>query len=442
MGRVATIIIPYKPRRPEIHSQLETHRYSVLVAHRRFGKTVLAVNHLIKMALLEDRQDGFFAYAAPFREQAKSIAWNYLKRYTENIPQRTVNESELWVSVPSRGGRAKIRLFGADNPDALRGLYYDGVVLDEVAQMKANVWQEVIRPALVDRGGWALFIGTPKGVNLFSDLYYRAVNRFETGDPLWYGASFPATETGLIPQKELEAIKDELSENAFRQEFLCDFAASSDDVLIPLTIVDEAMRRTRAEHEYRHAPLILGVDVARFGDDSSVLCFRQGLVAEKPIMCKGLDNMELADRIAFEIRERKPNAVFVDAGGGAGVIDRLRHLGHWVQEVPFGSQASYHDKYVNKRAEMWDEMRKWIEGGGCLPANEALRSELTTPTYSFDAHGKIKLEPKDKIKERLTHSPDIADALCLTFAAPVAAPDVAFRQERINANNKYDPLGW
>lgn len=443
MGRVASIIIPYKPRRPEIHRELETHRYSVLVAHRRFGKTVIAVNHLIKMALLEDRQDGFFAYVAPFREQAKSIAWTYLKRYTEAIPARTVNESELWVSMPSRGGRAKVRLFGADNPDALRGLYYDGVVMDEVAQMKPNVWQEVIRPALADRGGWALFIGTPKGVNLFSELYYKASNRYSTGDKNWYAASMPVTETNVIPAEELEQIKQDLSENTYRQEYLCDFAASSDDVLIPLPVVDAAMQRTRMEHEYKHAPLILGVDVARFGDDASVLAFRQGLVAEKPIMCKGLDNMELADRIAFEINERKPEAVFIDSGGGAGVIDRLRHLGHWVSEVPFGSQAGHYDKYVNKRAEMWDEMRKWIEGGGCLPNDNTLRSELTTPTYSYDAHGKIKLEPKEKIKERLTHSPDIADALCLTFAAPVAAPDVAFRRERINSlSNNYDPLGW
>ena len=155
---MAEIVIPYKPRFPqtEIHEKLEQFRFVVLVAHRRMGKTVMVVNHLIKQALLCPREMGLFAYVAPFKNQAKNIAWNYLKKFTEPVPGRIVNEQELFVQLPSG---AKIRIFGADNPDALRGLYFDGIVLDEVAQMEPYVWfQSTLprreRPAVASGTTW------------------------------------------------------------------------------------------------------------------------------------------------------------------------------------------------------------------------------------------------------------------------------------------------
>lgn len=434
------ITIPYKPRYPEVHDALESHRFCVLVAHRRYGKTVLVINHLLKAALLCDKPRGSFAYIGPLRNQAKTVAWDYLKHYSSPLPMRAVNESELCITVPSNGGGSKIRVFGADNPDALRGLYFDAVVLDEVAQMKAEVWEEIIQPALVDRGGSAVFIGTPKGINLFSDLYFKAGKLQGDGNPDWVAMSFPVTATNTLPKDEVERLRREMSENAFRQEMLCDFSSSSDDILIPLPLVEEAMGRTYKDHQYNAAPLVLGVDVARFGDDASVLFYRQGLVAFDPIVLRHMDNMALADRIAWEIHQRNPQAVFIDAGGGAGVIDRLRQLGQDVTEVPFGGRAGRGERYVNRRIEMWDAMREWLEHGGALPASEALKAELTTPTYSFDAAGRMKLEPKDDIKERLLRSPDQADALCLSFAAPVMAPDLQSRMQQ--ASKPYDPLAW
>ena len=143
-------------------------RFNVLVCHRRFGKTVLAVNELVHRSLACRVPHPRHAYLAPLRKQAKRVAWDYLKRYTAAIPSRTVNEAELRIELP--GGR---RLFveGADNPDALRGLYLDGVVLDEFGQMSPEAWREVIRPALADRAGWAIFIGTPKGRNAFHAVF-------------------------------------------------------------------------------------------------------------------------------------------------------------------------------------------------------------------------------------------------------------------------------
>lgn len=432
--------IPYKPRYPqdEIHRQIESHRFSVLVAHRRMGKTVLAVNHLIKMACKTRRRDSRYAYLAPFRVQAKQIAWQYLKRYTAPIPGATVNESDLEVSLPNE---AKIRIYGADNPDALRGAYFDGVVLDEVAQMKPEVWGEILRPELADRHGWAVFIGTPKGINLFSQTYDRALAEQAKGNPDWCAMLYSIRQTGAISEDEQKALRAEMSENEFRQEFLCDFAAESDDVLIPIDTVREAAAREYREAEYSSAPVVLGVDVARFGGDASVIFRRQGLVAFPPIVIRGIDNMDLADRVAAQIAEQAPAAVFIDQGNGTGVIDRLRHLGHQVVEVPFGAKALDAEHFVNRRAEMWWKMGDWLKQGGAIPSDAVLQSDLSAPTYGYAASGKRLLEPKEKIKERIGRSPDLADALALTFAAPVKPP-IARSLSRVQQDHGYDPFAF
>ena len=438
---MAEIIIPYKPRFPQdkIHKILEMHRFVVLVAHRRMGKTVMVVNHLIKKALLCERENGVFAYVAPFKNQAKNIAWQYLKKFTSPLPGCVVNESELFVQLPNK---ARIRLFGADNADALRGLYFDGVVLDEVAQMQPYVWWEVIRPALSDREGFAVFIGTPRGINLFYELYALACRNMNQGQNDWHATLCRADETGVLPDKELNALKADMSPNAFRQEYLCDFSAASDDLLIPIYLAAEAAGRVRTERDIYGMPVILGVDVARFGDDSSVIFRRQGLLALPPLEFRGVDNMELAARVAVQIAEHRPQAVFVDAGRGEGVIDRLRQLGHSVVEINFGGQAARPERYANKRTEMWAELAAWLKAGGTIPNCLELKADLSTPTYAFDAAGRMVLESKDKMRERLGRSPDLADALALTFAMPVAPPaPPGFYKENSRAISQFDPFG-
>jgi hypothetical protein len=137
---------------------IEAIRFVVLVCHRRWGKTVFAVMELILAAVTTTRPDFRGAYVAPFRKQAKDIAWDYFKKFAGKIPGVTFNETELTVAFPNG---AKITLYGADNAEALRGLYFDYVVMDEVADMKPFVWGEIVRPALADRKGKCLFIGTP-----------------------------------------------------------------------------------------------------------------------------------------------------------------------------------------------------------------------------------------------------------------------------------------
>ena len=433
------VVIPYRPRFPqdEIHKQLETHRFCVLVAHRRLGKTVLSVNHLIKRAITDRKERGMYAYLAPFRNQAEQIAWGYLKHYTSQIPAISINEQKLSILLPNG---ATIRIFGADNPDALRGLYFDGVVIDEVAQIKPTLWGEVIRPALADRKGWAAFIGTPKGINLFSQIYDQALNLMSKGDPDWCAMLYSVEQTHVIDEKELAALKVEMSENEFRQEFLCDFSAAQDNGLIPIDDIRAAANKFYRESEYMGAPLIYGIDVARFGSDASVIFKRRGLVAFEPIVIRKFDNMALADRIAVEMAKEKPDAVFIDSGAGQGVIDRLRQMRFDVVEVPFGAQAIDKEQFANRRMEMWWHMAQWIKQGGAIPPDPVLQGDLGAPTYGYTPKGPKILEAKDKLKERIGRSPDLADALALTFAAPVA-PKLSRSMERAiyGVTDSYDP---
>jgi phage terminase large subunit len=192
-------------------------RWSVAVAHRRAGKTVACIQKLTKAALEFDRSEGRFAYVAPLFNQAKDVAWTYLKRYAVSLGC-DMNESELRIDFPNG---ARIRLYGADNPDRLRGLYLDGIVLDEYADMRASVWGEIIRPMLADRQGWATFIGTPKGKNEFFNVWAHAQE-----DPDWFALMLRASETGLISDKELSDAARGMTPEQYAQEFECSFDAA------------------------------------------------------------------------------------------------------------------------------------------------------------------------------------------------------------------------
>ena len=195
-------------------------RWAIAVAHRRAGKTVACVNELIKAAATCDRGNPRFAYIAPQLNQAKDIAWSYLLEYTDCFgPERKVNASELWVELPNNG--ARIRIYGADNPDRLRGIYLDGAVLDEFGDMDPTVWSQVIRPALSDRKGWAVFIGTPKGKNTFHTLWVNA-----DSDEDWYTLNLKASQTRLLDAKELADARRMMSEDEYAQEYECSFEAA------------------------------------------------------------------------------------------------------------------------------------------------------------------------------------------------------------------------
>ena len=199
------IKIPYTPRKHQahLHRQIDKHRWSVLVCHRRFGKTVCMINHLIRSALLSKKKSPRFAYIAPTFKQAKSIAWDYMKQFTDKIPYIKFNETELRVDLPNG---SRITLLGSENSDGLRGIYLDGCVIDEYANVNSRLFPEIIRPALSDRKGYCVFIGTPAGMNNnFYELYQHA-----NGADDWFNYK----------------AKEVMGEKKYLQEFECDWIAN------------------------------------------------------------------------------------------------------------------------------------------------------------------------------------------------------------------------
>jgi len=423
-NKVLNIDLGFKPHvfQEEAKKVLDKNRFVVLVCHRRWGKTVFAVMELVLAGLFSGKSDFRGGYIAPFRKQAKDVSWDYFKRFAGKIPGISFNETELTATFPNG---SKVSLYGADNADSLRGLYFDYVVMDEVADMKPFVWGEVVRPALADRKGRCLFIGTPKGMNLFFELYNRGCSS-ESG---WKSMAYTSSKTkDIIPwitQEELDCARNDMTDSQFRQEWECDFNASCDNTLIPLDIIYKAKGKHIPESEYCKSPLVFGVDVARYGGDACVIQPRRGLAAFPCQRIVGIDNMTFASLLHRKIVAEKPDAVFVDAGRGEGVIDRLRQLNSPspIIEVPFGGQALDHsvNGYANRRAEMWDSLRKWLQNGGAIPDDYELTKELAAPTYTYDGQSRLKLESKEVIRERVGFSPDRADALALTFAEPIVA---------------------
>lgn len=215
---VREIVIPYAPRPQFAAFHARSERFAVGVAHRRAGKTVACINDLVKGAITNTLPNPRSAYVAPLFNQAKDVAWNYLKQYAQPILAKPPNESELYVELLNG---ARIRLYGADNPDRLRGIYLDDVVLDEFADMHPAVWGEVIRPLLADRKGRATFIGTPKGRNALFDLFQRA-----EADADWFRFMLRASETKIIPQSELDSARQDMTPEQYEQEFECSFEAA------------------------------------------------------------------------------------------------------------------------------------------------------------------------------------------------------------------------
>ena len=435
---MADIVIPYYPRpiwRDVIHPALEKKNRAVLVCHRRFGKSVGCINELIKKALENKKRAPQYCYLGPFRNQAKLIAWEYLKYYSRAIPGVKVNESDLFVEFPSMhpgSPGAKIMIVGADKPDRLRGIYLDGCVLDEYAQVKQNVYGEIIVPALTDRNGFAYFIGTPKGQNQFYERYLKALK-----DDRYFVCCYRADETNVLTEQQIADMKKEMTDIEVRQELLCDFTASASNVVIPIDVVTEAAARSIRPDQVQGLPLIMAVDVARFGDDDSYITLRQGLWMDKQSKLHGLNTMELASQIANLYWKRRPDLLVIDGGAmGPGVIDRLRQMGIPVTEINFQQRAINSERYANIRAEMYFNTLEWLQQGGCIPNDPDLKAELTVTEYKFTTAGKIILQPKEEIKELTGRSPDAADSMALTFAVPIHKASTG-RRTVVKANTDY-----
>lgn len=229
---VQTVILDYVPRKAFLPFHERSKRNTVIVAHRRAGKTYSVIQDLIARALNFQKKDPAthqlllkpkFAYLCPYKGQAKQVAWQYLTDFTKEIPGVKKNETELWVEIPTvTGDTARIFLAGADNPDNLRGLYFDGVVLDEYGDMKPEVYSKVIRPALSDRIGWVVFMGTPKGKNDF----YKKWEKAQADPAKYFSLRLKASESGLVSTSEIEGMKEDMEVEEWEQELECSFDAA------------------------------------------------------------------------------------------------------------------------------------------------------------------------------------------------------------------------
>jgi hypothetical protein len=262
------IVIPYSPRplQRELHDEMQRKRWGVVVCHRRFGKTVWAINHILRDALMSAKPSPRYAYMAPTYRQAKNVAWDYIKQFAGKIPGVKFHETELRCDLPNG---ARISLLGAENPDSLRGIYLDGCVMDEVADMPENVFPEVIRPALSDRKGWCVFVGTPKGHNAFYEVYEQASQSEE-----WLSAIYRASETGILDDEELAAARQMMSADQYSQEFECSWTAN-----VPGAIYGKELEEAQGAGQITTVPYDPSVRVDTWWDlgvgDSTAIWFTQ-----------------------------------------------------------------------------------------------------------------------------------------------------------------------
>lgn len=337
------------------------------------------------------------------------------------------------------------------NPEAVAGLHNQGkrivIVYDEASQIPEIIW-ETQAGALTDANTEILWLtrGNPtRNTGHFKECFGRYRHR-------WYTRQIDSRTVSFTNKEQIQQWVDDYGEDSdfVRVRVKGDFPRAGSLQFISGELVDTAMGRHPESHLWQ--PLIMGVDVARFGDDQSVICFRRGRDACTIPWRKyrAVDTMTLAAEIATLQDQNQVDAVFVDGVGiGAGVVDRLRQLGRKVFDVQSGGAPSGVThlnrplKVKNKRVEMWALMRDWLETGA-IPDDNELESDLTGIEYGYDADDRVMLEKVEDMKKRGLASPDNATALALTFAEPVIAKteDTAIaRGERQRESQDYDVYG-
>lgn len=319
------------------------------------------------------------------------------------------------------------------NTEAFAGLHNEGrrilLIYDEASAIPDLIW-EVSEGALTDENTeiiWCVFGNPTRNVGRFRECWGKFSHR-------WKGKQIDSRSVTGTNKKQFEQWIDDygIESDFIKVRVLGVFPNASDMQFIPTDIVEDAMMRTQP---HAGAALVMGVDVARYGDDRSVIAFRRGRDASsiRHKVYRGISTMDLADRVNEAIREYRPTTIFIDGVGvGGGVVDRLSQLGYgqMICEVNAGSSPDDKDRYKNKRAEMWSDMRDWLKTGSIYNDN-MLRNDFIGIEYSFDMNGKLQLEKKEDMKRRGLASPDISDALSLTFAEAVAPEGYQYKPIKV-----------
>ncbi len=336
------------------------------------------------------------------------------------------------------------RLWNEDDPHSFAGGHNESgmmVLFDEASGIPESIWS-VTRGFFTEVSIYRFLIalGNPRSNSgPFFDCFYNDTLKE------WNSRQINALQVEDTDKTELQKYIDKYGADSreARIEVRGEFPEQGDSQFIGRGVVADACERALERHD-NDAPLVMGVDVARFGDDDTVIIFRRGRDARSfpPVAMKGADNMQVANRIAQLITMHNPDAVFIDSGAGSGVIDRLKELGYKIQEVNFGT-ASGDPQYFDHRTELWAKMRDYLPGAMLNQAHKELCDQLCWPEYEFmGRENKLKLESKVKMKKRKLKSPDYADALAVTFDKTVARKDLnAARNSTKRKTRTYSGVG-
>jgi hypothetical protein len=349
-----------------------------------------------------------------------------LKRWVKELPKPVqdlldVKQERIELKASATEAFISARTSRAEQPEALQGVHSDNVML--VADEASGVPEAVFEAAAGSMSGHnalTILLGNPvRSSGFFFDTHNRLKDE-------WWTRRVSCIDSTRVSSEYVNDMKSRYGEesNAFRIRVLGEFPRSDDDTIIPMDLLESAKHRdTRA---YEDAPIVWGLDVARFGSDSSVLCKRQSNVVHTLERWRNLDLMQLTGAVVSQYEacdhKSRPTEILVDSIGlGAGVVDRLRELNLPARGINVSESPAMGGTYLNLRAELWHKAKAWLEKRDCkIPNNEDLIGELATVRYTFTSNGKIKIESKDDIRRRGLKSPDMADAFVLTFASDAA----------------------
>lgn len=428
------------------------YKRGITVWPRRNGKDLIYWNACIAKAC---QRVGLYFYIAPFYNQVRQIIWegadNKGRRFLDYIPhQLLARKTQVDMRIELVNGSI-IKLLGSDIIDRIVGSNPICIFFTEFSLHKPEAWH-YLRPILAENGGEAWFNGTPRGLNHFYQLYHIAAK-----NDSWFSEYLTRRETGIPTEEAIQEDRDSgMPESLIAQEYYVEWTASSEETLIPLDILKPCITTMLRTEDYSFSPKVVGVDVAYAAKgDKAAIAKRQGRFLFPTKTFQGYDNMALSTEVARVINEWRPDAVFVDAGRGEGVISRLWQLGFSDIVIPvhFGGK-SFSELYVNKRTEIWCKMRDWflVENKPLIPNDEELLSDLSAPKFGLNDKGFIQLESKKEIKKRLKRSPDSGDCVALTFAEDIEADQFDSTDEQVLwkfikhkadtdvADNNYDVL--
>ncbi|MCD8349614.1 MAG: hypothetical protein LUC93_03285 [Planctomycetaceae bacterium] len=390
-------------------------RVAVRSGHGTGKSTALAAGGLW---FVSTRKDALVPCTAPTAHQLQDVLWREYRRLLNRMNDFWRGQFSVNADRITRGSSMVVgRTARPENPDALQGFHAPEILfeIEEAAGVAEPIF-EVARGALSTPSARVALAGNPTRLT----GYFH--NAFHGARDTWTRLQFSCLDSPLVDPSYATDIAAEYGEDSdmYRVRVLGDFPKAGLYNLISLDLVERAMATTLPLHSQDHAPIIIGVDPAWLGTDRSVAVLRQGMLARVLFAVRGVDTVKLADLVARRAEQERPDAIFVDQTGvGAGVYDQLRRTGQNVVGIAFSQSPIDTDRFVNKRIEMWWNMKEWLEQGPALEQNNDLRDDLIGPEYFHTNTGKMQLESKDDMRKRGLASPDLGDALALTFARPV-----------------------